>query len=369
MGGNTTVQAPAPVNPAQIGADTLRTQLDLAPQVFAANQQYLPQYADLAQQVASGLQPALLNQQATANTSQRTSDIGDVRTLAPAAVDAWRAANPQLVGAQDQLAGRIAAGSPAIGDYRTGPAPTATSGLIPRLEGDAAGAMGSISPLQLQLQRQAMEQLGGDLSPAQIAQVQQDTRGAYAARGLYDSNQAIGAEILNTDAARAQRRAAAQQFAGQVDAAGQQQITANRNYATNVAGVGLGANQFNAQLGQQAGQFNAQLGLQQNQLLQGRNQQDISNYFNLANQYASTSQDPYQLVLGRSGTPAAAAGLAAGAGPTMFNPFDPAITQIYAGNTANQLAASTASANNAGAQNGAMYGAGGAIIGAALIAF
>lgn len=485
MGGSTTVQAAAPLDPAKVGADTLETQLRLAPQVFAANAQYLPQYADLAQQVAGSILPSVLNQQATANTSQRASDIADVQNLAPAALAAWQAANPQLGQAQGQLSSAInAAGSsaPQVGTYtatsptlgaatqaalpgmaptvnaraaRLGPAAMAAapglgaaaqvqgqqaapSRLLGTLENDAGAALGSISPLQLELQRQAMQQLGGDLTPAQIAKVQQDTRGAYAARGLYDSNQAIGAEILNTDAARAQRQAAAQQLAGQVDAAGQQQIAANRGYAGNVAGMGTQANQFNAgqlqqaglanqgavnqfgltQYGTQAGlnqanaasanqyglarfgaqntanltnagaanaanqnyfntaaglnqanaasanqyglsqfgadqsnaQFNAQQRSYTDQLnaqlgLQGQ-QQNIANLFNLANQYAATSQDPYQLVLGRSGAANQAQALGQQAGPTMFDPFNSAITSIYAGNQANQQAANVATANN-----------------------
>jgi hypothetical protein len=573
MGGSTTVQAPAPVDPAQVGRDTLQTQLDLAPQVFAANQQYLPQYADLAQQVANSLQPGLLASQAGANTSQRTSDIADVRALAPSALEAWRAANPQLGQAQQSLSAAITAAggaAPQVGRYTAtaptldpaanaalpgmaatqgaqaptmaptaqaalpGMAPTARAGvaglapaalasvpglgnaaqvqgqtaapsrLLGTLETDAGAALGSISPIQLELQRQAMEQLGGDLTPAQIAKVQQDTRSAYAARGLYDSNQAIGAEILNTDAARAQRRTAAQQFAGQVDSAGQQQLAANRGYAGNVAGMGTQVSQFNAGQQQQAGlanqgalnqfgltqygtqaqlaqgnqaainqqnltrfgaqnqaslsnaaaqnqagltqfttaadlaarnaaaqnqaglaqygtqadmaqrfadaqnqagltqfttgaginqanaaaqnqfalnryatgaglsQFNAGQNLQTDQLNAqlglGAQQQNISNLFNLAQQYAANAQDPYQLVLGRSGAPAAAAGLAQQAGPTMFDPFNPAITQIYAGNQANQLAANTATANNNAAMGGGFMSALGSLGGAGIMA-
>lgn len=409
MGGKTVVEAPAPVDPAKVGADTLETQLRLAPDVFAANAQYLPQYVDLAMQVSGQALPGLLAQQQQANSAQRSADIADVRNLAPAALEAWRAANPDLVAAQGALADRIAStaakGAPTVGRYSAAApalgnasmvrASTAgTPGLYNRLEASAAGALDTVSPLQLELQKQAMEQLGADLSPEQLAKVQQDTRSAYAARGLYDSNQAIGAEILNTDAARAARRSAAQQFAMGVDAAGQQQIAANRSYAGSVAGMGINQNQFNASQRQQANlsnqsatnqyglarygteaglnQFNAQMGLSADQinaqLGMQADQQAIANYFNLANQYAATAQDPYQLVLGRSGAPAAAAGLASSAGPTMFDPFNPAITSIYAGNTANQLAANTATANNAAAVTGGGLSALGSLGGAGILA-
>lgn len=407
--GNTTVQAPAPVNPAQVGADTLRTQLELAPQVFAANAQYLPQYATLANQVASQMLPNLLSQQATANTSQRTSDIADVRALGGQALEAWRAANPELGQTMGALSQRIASSAgrtaPQIGNYQAtagnlenpatvNAATTARGGLFRQLEGDAGAALGQVTPMQIELQRQAMEQLGADLSPAQIAKVQQDTRAAYAARGLYDSNRAIGAEILNTDAARSQRRAAAQQFALSVDQVGQQQIAANRAYAGNVAGMGVQQDQFNAGQTQQAGlanadaanrfgltryttnaglsQFNAGMSADRDranaQFGLGADQQAISNYFNLANQYAATAQDPYQLVLGRSGAPAAAQGLAQTAGPTMFNPFDPSVTQIYAANQANEMAARTATANNRAGVAAGGLGALGSLGGAGIMA-
>jgi hypothetical protein len=457
-----TPEYPDPLDPAKVAADSLAVQLQYAPEVYDANAKYMPLYANLATNVAGQVMPALANQQADANTIQRTADISDVRNLGGQALEAWRAANPQLQDAQGRLSGAIdaagAAGTPQVGRYQaTAPGmagPTAISkpalgdstyasqptlgrasrirsstaagsGLMGGLESDAGANLGQVSPLQLRLQQQAMEQLGAGLSPGELAKVQQDTRAAHAARGMYDSNQAIGAEILNTDAARRQRSFENAGFAQGVDASGQQQLAAGRNYAGSVAGLGnnlsqfnagqrqaasttnagaanqfalsryntaAGLNQFNAgaanqfdlarygteaglnsadadaanrfaltQYGTEAGmsQFNAGQNLQTDQLntglqMQGR-QQNIANLYNLVSQYANTAQDPYQMVLNRSGSPAAAGAIASNAGPSMFDPFNSGITSIFAGNQANAWAqginqantnASTISSNN-----------------------
>lgn len=448
---------PDPLDPAKVAADSLAVQLRYAPDVYAANAQFLPQYAQLATNVAGQVLPDLQQQQSTANTAQRTADIADVRNLGASALEAWRTANPQLVDAQGRLSESIdtagRAGTPQVGAHeanapelvdavptsaaRVGPAATAAAptlgraaglraatarapGLLRSLEADAGANLGQVSPLQLRLQQQAMEMLGSDLSPAELAKVQQDTRAAYAARGLYDSNQAIGAEILNTDSARRQRQLENAGFAQGVDASGQQQLQGNRAYAGSVTGMGLNQSQFNAGQRQQANlantgaqnqfdlarfstaaglnqfnagalnslaalqgqfdqqanltnadaanrfalsrygteaglsQFNAGQGLQADQFnagltLQNR-QQNIANLYNLANQYASTAQDPYQMVLNRSGAPAAAGAVSSGAGPTMFDPFNAGIASIYAGNQANQWAGAINQANNNAAQ-------------------
>lgn len=133
--------------------------------------------------------------------------------------------------------------------------------LLGRLQGDAMGNLGRVSGLQAQQQRIAQGLLtqGGNLSAQETRQVQQDTRGAFAARGLFDSNQAIGAEIMNTDAARRARLTQNLGIAQGVDASGQQQITNNRGYALGVQGQGQNLSQFNSAQGNQLGQYNSGL--------------------------------------------------------------------------------------------------------------
>jgi len=340
MGGSTTVEAPTPINPAQVGRESLETQLELAPQQFAAEQQFRPQYAGLDTQIAQEQLPGQLDlyQQATerlggmqrdANSQQRGADIADVQQYGAQAVDAFKAANPQLQEQTAQMAQQVAAG-------RKSPE------LLSRLTSDANTNLGQVSPLQYRLQEEAMKQLGtmGNLTPQEEQQVEQDTRKGFAARGLYDGNRAIGAEILNKDSARRQRLSESLNFAQGVDATGQQQINQSRTYATGISELGRTA---------QADQY-------------GRE-------YSLAGLYQSQAQDPYQLVLGRSG--AVNQGMNAGqnaqgaanAGPQMFNPFNSSIMDIYAGNQANEMAARVATANNRSAVTGAIIGAAGSAVG------
>lgn len=497
--GDTTVEAPAPINPAQVGADSLATQLRLAPDVYAGEAQYRPQYAALDQRIlADSLMgtngtPGLLDlygtaatrmgqQQVDANTQQREADIADVTRLGGAAQQAWRGANPELtrtmgsldagitrqrsvmpreigpIGARpgnlgpasmmentDAQAGKLGAVSPydAATFSATG---VRDSALTPRLMDDAMN-YGRKSPLQTELESQAGADLaaGGKLSASELADAQQGVRSAYAARGLNDSNGAVTAEVLATDAARTAKLDRARQFAAGTDASGQAQLQAGRSFAVGVEDSLLGRSQFNAASDNTAAATNAaatnaaratnsgaanQFALSQygteadiaarnaaaRTAASGTNagaanqfalsqfgsdtdlarsnsaldlQRQMANLdfsrattndqfgreFQLANMYQGQAQDPFQMVLGRSGAVAQAQGAAGqaaytqGAGAKLFDPFNSSLMQIYSGNQANDLAARTATANNKSDMGGATMGAVGAIGGAALIAF
>jgi len=113
--------APPPRNAAAEGADTLRAQVQLAPEQFAAEQQYRPKYAALNREVlsqslfgtgpndpgylkmAADVLPQINAQQRAASTAQRAADIGDVATLGPQANAAFRAANPQQTALVDSM--------------------------------------------------------------------------------------------------------------------------------------------------------------------------------------------------------------------------------------------------------------------------
>jgi hypothetical protein len=434
MGGDTTVQAPAPVDPAKVGGDSLATQLRLAPDVYNAESTYQPLYAQLSQNIlADSLlgtngAPGLLDlygkattqlgqQQIDANTAQRTADIADVARLGPQAQAAYMAANPQLAAAMGGLADHVnstSSWSPTpitpswAGAGNLGPAARVTATgvsntpLTSSLTANAA-TFADKSPLQAQLEQQASDALrtGGSLTPSELADAQQSVRGAFAARGLNDSNASIGTEILQTDAARAAKLNAARQFASATDAAGQQTLNANRDFAQGVQDSLLSQGTFNANAANNASATNAgaanqfalsrystnadlsrsnsALDLQAQLANADQNRAAMNDQFGrefqLASMLQSQAQDPFQMVLGRSGAPAAAAGATAGAsytansGPKLFDPFNSSLMNIYSGNTSNQLAANTASANNSSAQTGALYGAAGTIGAAALIAF
>ena len=104
--------APPPRNYGQETRDTLQAQVDLAPQKFAAEQQFSPGYTDLAVQNVqralggSSAQPGLvsllgqygpqLQQYASDSASkQRAADIADIEAYGGRAVQAIRSADPQ----------------------------------------------------------------------------------------------------------------------------------------------------------------------------------------------------------------------------------------------------------------------------------
>lgn len=467
---------PEPVDPAKVAADSLAVQLKYAPDVYNANATYQPKYAALDQNLlndslfggngAPGLidmygkaGTSLSSQDAAANTAQRTADINDVNNLGGLARQAYNNANPDLMktmgGLSDyvqslrsaNLPGAVPAfaGAGNIGDVtnasagRMGRTSTygatnltatgaANSALAPQLTADAAN-YAQKTPLQAQLEAQAAEGLanGGSLTASEQSKAQQDVRSAYAARGLNDSNGAIGAEILNTDAARTAKMNAARTFAANTDAAGNATLQANRNFATGMSDSLLGNNEFNAnalntaaaqnasaanaaaaanagakntsmltQYGTNAdtsktnagaaNQFaltqygtnadlsrsNSALSLQAQlanmDYTRANTNDQVSREMQLAGLQQSQAQDPFQMVLGRSGVPgqaqsaASAAGYTQGAAPKLFDPFNSAITQIYAGNNANATASSIAAGNNQSQQNSAMMGTAGTLL-------
>jgi hypothetical protein len=185
------------------------------------------------------------------------------------AANAGPAAQGSFAPAQAQTAQFQGAGPTAQASFTAAQAGQATAGMtgqqraqggpmLGQLQGDAMRSLGGVSALQAQQQQIAGGLLadGGNLSAQDVRNVQQDTRGAFAARGLFDSNQAIGAEVMNTDAARRQRLTQNLGIAQGVDAAGQQQIMQGRNYAMGVQNQGQQLSQFNAGQGNQVGMFN-----------------------------------------------------------------------------------------------------------------
>lgn len=133
--------------------------------------------------------------------------------------------------------------------------------LFNPLQRDAASNLGQVSQLQGQQQQiaQGLLNSGGALTPDEVRQIQQDTRAAYASRGLGDSNVAIASEALNQDAARRQRLLQNISTAQGIDTAGQNQLNAGRSYALGVQNQGQALNQFNAGQGNALNQYNAGL--------------------------------------------------------------------------------------------------------------
>jgi hypothetical protein len=150
MGG---VNAPAERNYAQETAETLKTQLALAPEKYAAEAKYAPQYQklqldllrsatpELLQLYRDQISPAMSEAEAASRSRARAGDIADIGTLGPQARAAIKAASPQQAALADSLTAQ------------------AQSGL----------------------------NAGSRLTPEQQRQVEQQTRNSFAARGLAGS--------------------------------------------------------------------------------------------------------------------------------------------------------------------------------------
>ena len=265
--GSTTVQAPTPIDPAKVGAESLQTQIALAPQQFAAESQFAPQYAQLysdimAQQLPQVLSaysasaPAVSDLQAQLNTAQRTADITDVQRLGVAATQAFQQANPQLM--QLQQAATQRALTPQDYVSQVGQAPTITGDQVQAgqigamMLGRAPHINAGYNPLLgLQTEQAAQGLLsGGQLTPYEQSQVANQVASQYNLYGRAADPIAAATAALNLDSAQRARMLAAQQNATNVGAAIAQQ-----------QGLGLQAQQAQGQLGYQYGTANQQAAL------------------------------------------------------------------------------------------------------------
>lgn len=401
--GSTTVQAPQPIDPAKVGAESLQTQIALAPQQFAAEAQFAPQYAQLysnimAQQLPQLLAtystsaPAIGDLQAQLNRAQREADIADVTSLGAKATQAFQQANPQLMALQQAATERALSPQAYVSGLGQAPAISADNVQAGQIGAMMLGGAPRISagynPLLGLETSQAAQQLmaGGQLSPYEESQIANKVASQFSLYGRQNDPIAAATAALGLDAAQRQRLQEAQAQAANVSGQIAQQqglgLTAQQTtgqlgyqYGTANQQAALAAAQANLQAQQQAALANQQANLQAQQLqgqfgLQYGTANQQAQYQNaLLNQQAlqqaagiaaSTAQDPYALILGRSGGFGQLAGLAGQAQslPTStqnFNPFNQDILGIYQGNQANQLAAATASANAKATMMGGLF--------------
>lgn len=183
----TKIKAPPARDYARETYDTLQTQINLAPDLYAAEERFRPKYAQLDLDIAKQLAPDLLD---LYETSQRRLGALDRETLA-----AQREADIS-----------------AIEDYGT----RAMQGY--RAAADAANP--EQAALMAELNRQALSdlKLGGQLNASERRDLQQSARGAQAARGFgYGINDAAiesWAQMQGSDQKRRQRQGFAQSMAG-----------------------------------------------------------------------------------------------------------------------------------------------------------
>ena len=181
-----------------------RATLRYAPQYLDLEQQYGPRYNQLnVRNLAEGAMgftdpttgeyvPGQLELSRFGTDQQRRDDIAAVEELGGRAVDAQLESNPWLRRSLDTLNTHA----------ETGLEPWWYSNpLLTRMNADAQAAIES----------------GGELSAEEQRNIDQDTLRLFAQRGNMQGNQAMGRQLLNRDAARRARVAAAQSLATGVE--------------------------------------------------------------------------------------------------------------------------------------------------------
>jgi hypothetical protein len=226
-----TVDAPAPRDYAQETRDTLQAQLDLAPQKYAAEAQYAPQYQALQLGMLKSAMPQLLDVygqaaprlgqiESAARSASRAGDIADIANLGPQARAAIRASNPDQAAMIDRMTAQansgLAAGSNLTPEQQNMVTQQLRSGLAARgLANQPSGAMQEAvrsqmmgAGLQQQRSQQAMQALGasqglyGDVFQQILGRPSQ----AFGATGAM-TNQAQGfnpGQLFNPESAYAQ---------------------------------------------------------------------------------------------------------------------------------------------------------------------
>lgn len=382
--------APPPRDIAQEGRDTLQTQIDLAPSQFAAEAQFAPQYAQLYQDILNNslfgqggqldaynrASPILGQIQADANTQQRLADIGDVEQYGQRAVSAFNNANPELAALRSRMANERAGGAsmitgsqvnPVMNDFNASPFANLSVGGNASTDAYNQRAISDLA-------------LGGQLGASETRDITNDVLARFNRAGRGRDRASVASTALGLDQAQQarlqQRQAAVATGAGLTN----QQNALSLQAGMSNQGAGLQSSLANQQAGMQAGLANQQNSYQTqiaNQQAQLANEQLRQQQLMQAAQFLQNSQiDPFQAILGRSGSLQGAMGAnqQAGAGvgysgSGMFDPFSAYGSDIYNTNYNAQAAANNANANNRAGMVSGGLGAAGAIGGAALIAF
>lgn len=365
--------APPPRNITKEMETTLRSEITLAPEQYAAEAEWSPKYAALGRKnfeenlfgpggkggmldIAQRAQVRIDQIASESNERMRSNDIADLKRLGPGAVEAIRNANPEQkalimklnreamgLGSNDPYL-KMLKGGPPFASRRDRPfagllSGTANSfgamegGLPMRQNGglrddDGGGAMGGYDPLVQEMRDQAQRELalGSGLDAATSREVQQNIRAAQAARGMGMGGGDMYQEAMGLgsagEALRQQRRAFA---GGVVTMSGQDKLARQLAYERN---------------------------LQQSYGLQG----------NIAGINAASAVDPMLAILGRpSGSYQPA--LAQGGQYTgdRFDTMNPYAADLYNTNYNGEAAANIAGSNQRAAIAGSLIGAAGSI--------
>jgi hypothetical protein len=422
----------APPPPRDLGKETqatLQAQLNMAPKEYEAYQKYAPQYAQtdintLGKSLFGGNYSGNLtdinsrlteyaNQQTQqSNTALRQGNMADVANLAPGMQQTLQGMNPdfyaqlgrqgaaanQGIGANpyaQQLQG--IAGSGAFNPISLNNVNAATGNqTLTTMQDQYRANPGGLSQTQTMADQTAQNLLaqGGNLSPSELRNVEQSSRGAYQARGLGGSNSSIVGEAMNTDAARRQRLVQNVGIAQGIEGMSQAQRQNAQQFGMGLSGMQMGYDEmgYNAQLannqntlaqqqanlgaaGQQFGMYGtlADDDLQRQMQSFGMGQQALSNY-------AGAMFDPYSAILGQNSSNAGmnsglfgqGAGMSGAANQQvqgMFDPYNEYAQDLYNTNYNGMMSARNTSLNNNAATRAAIIGAVGSLGGGAMAGF
>jgi len=299
----------------------------LQDQILGQEQKYRPQYNNLNLQdmnqylQGSATTPGYMQQanqvaqqqsfvENQANTAYRNAGMQDVTNLSGQARAAFDAANTgftkqfdaaSALGGQSNYYGGMQNainGAQNFGQIGFNPAQSTNAAQVQNVRNQTIGS-GQLGNLQYQqamnagpsqlsqgLQQQGMDALsqGGNLSPAEIRQLQQSTREAYASRGTEMGSGAVTAEALAQSQAGRQRQMENTNLASGINQQLMAEQQANRGFQSGVQGADLSRQQSNAGLSMQAQMSNQ--GVNQAQSLAN---QQYQNQFALTNQQANLS--------------------------------------------------------------------------------
>ena len=400
--GSTKVEAPPPRDYGQETRDSLSAQVELAPELFAKEAEYRPQYANLERGIMLnqlGLDPnmGLLDAFSQISSAQKgiqedatRADINMIRDLGGELAEAQRSADPRAEALRQSIIGQAEEGL-ATGDQDFSDIAEAQRDRLVNRAGDyqplmdraSAGLEGGeeydqlVSDVQARresnpfagLVRDAQEDYasGEGLTALEQRDLDQQVLEGAAARGMEDSTgtiaEQVGQRLSANRQVRNQRRDALSQALGIADAYDR---TATSDYAQ---ALGMGEDYGRRMEQDYASALSGRLGLEgalmgdyeralTNQ--QAARQQALSN---AGVAYGMGNFDPLLALTGRSGTAPAmaqqgfgASGFALDSSPAIFNPESAYAGALAGSNQQNIMDARTATAANRASMFGGLMG-------------
>jgi hypothetical protein len=250
-----------------------------------------PQYGQLAgmatAQMGAGLDPTLRGLYQNV-AGAMPGQMQGFQNLAAQAGSQLTPINQQLAATGSQLQAGTNQTVAQLGQYQQSLMQNARSDIFNATKGNVMSQLGNLDPLTQQLQTTAQQQLalGGSMSPQMAADVAQQERAAYSARGMLQSTGSIGAEIMGQQQMQQQLLGQREQFAASVQPLVQQQEQQRTANALGLTSTDIAATQQNYSLAGQLAQWGGGLQQQAAQTQAGLQGQIAANLQNAITQQA-----------------------------------------------------------------------------------